>query len=233
MTEEEYQQYMNGEVASPVSLFDQQAFMCDGLRQMSKHLHLLRELEQRQVRWNNFRNVFFNGKISKFSFMHLSGHDYLDAERADRLMNTHWNTVWSNRHHRALSLFSSTAWVWLRVSMPWQFQFHCKFHVSRSGVRIPAKIFFSLFFLPPTFCNGESMENIFPNNFIDWLIWVVVGVPSKKVALTGIWTPDLERCNLKWNTQWFTQCSNGCSLGSLLFPRQDNHVQRCTREFGN
>ena len=25
----------------------------------------------------------------------------------------------------------------------------------------------------------------------------------------------------------FTQCSNGCSLGSLLFPRQDNHVQRC------
>ena len=25
-------------------------------------------------------------------------------------MNTHWNTVSSNRHHRALSLFSSTAW---------------------------------------------------------------------------------------------------------------------------
>ena len=25
----------------------------------------------------------------------------------------------------------------------------------------------------------------------------------------------------------FTQCSNGSSLGSLLFPRQDNHVQRC------
>ena len=25
----------------------------------------------------------------------------------------------------------------------------------------------------------------------------------------------------------FTQCSNGCSLGSLLFPRQDHHVQRC------
>ena len=25
----------------------------------------------------------------------------------------------------------------------------------------------------------------------------------------------------------FTQCFNGCSLGSLLFPRQDIHVQRC------
>ena len=25
----------------------------------------------------------------------------------------------------------------------------------------------------------------------------------------------------------FTQCPNGCSLGSLPFPRQDNHVQRC------
>ena len=24
-----------------------------------------------------------------------------------------------------------------------------------------------------------------------------------------------------------TQCSNGCSLGSFLFPRQDHHVQRC------
>lgn len=49
MTEEEYQQYMSGEVTSPVSLFDQQAFMCDGLRQMSKNLQLLRELQQRQV----------------------------------------------------------------------------------------------------------------------------------------------------------------------------------------
>ena len=55
-------------------------------------------------------------------------------------MNTHWNTVSSNRHHKALSLFPSTAW------------FDC---VS-------------------------------------------------------------------------TQCSNGCPLGSLLFPRQDNLVQRCT-----
>ena len=27
----------------------------------------------------------------------------------------------------------------------------------------------------------------------------------------------------------FTQCSNGCSLGSLLFKRQDSHGQRCTR----
>ena len=40
---------------------------------------------------------------------HSSGHDYLDGERASCPMNTHWNTVSSNRHHRALSLFSSTA----------------------------------------------------------------------------------------------------------------------------
>ena len=32
-------------------------------------------------------------------------------------MNTHWNTVWSNRLNRALSLFSATAWVTLRVCM--------------------------------------------------------------------------------------------------------------------
>ena len=30
-------------------------------------------------------------------FISTSGHDYLDAERASCLMNTHWNTVWSNR----------------------------------------------------------------------------------------------------------------------------------------
>ena len=29
-------------------------------------------------------------------------------------------------------------------------------------------------------------------------------------------------------THCFAQYSNGCSLGSLLFLRQDNHVQRCT-----
>ena len=28
----------------------------------------------------------------------------------------------------------------------------------------------------------------------------------------------------------FTQCSNGSSLGSFLFPRQDNLVQRCTSD---
>ena len=41
--------------------------------------------------------------------------DYFDGGRGSCLMNTHWITVWSNRHHRALSLF----------------------HISRSGVRIP------------------------------------------------------------------------------------------------
>ena len=39
--------------------------------------------------------------------LYTSGPDYLDAERVSCLMNTHWNTVWSNGNHRALSLFFS------------------------------------------------------------------------------------------------------------------------------
>ena len=45
----------------------------------------------------------------------------------------------------------------------------------------------------------------------------------------GIRTPDLETWNLiveQWNC-YRTRCSNGCLLGGLLVPRQDNHVQRC------
>ena len=55
------------------------------------------------------KKFFWPGFIANKSTTYTSGHDYLDAERASCLMNTHWNTVWSNRHHRALSLFSSTS----------------------------------------------------------------------------------------------------------------------------
>ena len=112
----------------------------------------------------------------------------------------------------------------------------------------PSQGNFSLFSLLSTFCDVQSMENI----FIDWLKWIVIGVTSQKIAMTGVRTPDLETWNLrwKWNTRstrsettlwkktgkapndahYFTQCSNGCSLGSFLFPRQDNHVQRFTQQ---
>ena len=36
-------------------------------------------------------------KPSNYTSIYTSGHDYLNKERASRLMNTHWNTVWSNR----------------------------------------------------------------------------------------------------------------------------------------
>ena len=84
------------------------------------------------------------------------------------------------------------------IQHPWQFQFY----VSRSGVRIPVKIFFSAFFPSPNFLpqsiNGEYFLNNFIDWLIDWLIWVVIGVTSQKIALTGIRTPDLETWNLQW-----------------------------------
>ena len=52
----------------------------------------------------------------------------------------------------------------------------------------------------------------------------------------GIWSgigTGTERCGGKEGKRpmiayCLTQCSNGCSLGSLLFPRQDYLVERCT-----
>ena len=81
-------------------------------------------------------------------YMYTSGHKSVDAERAICLISTHWNTVWSNRHHRAFPCFPLQRGVTasiecvLQCSMLCQFQFHFKFHVSRSGVRIPVKAIF-------------------------------------------------------------------------------------------
>ena len=97
---------------------------------------------------------------------YTSGHDYLDAERASCPMNIHWNTVWSNRQ-------SQGAFPLFLYSVLWQFQFHLKFHVSRSGVRIPVKIIFSLFFPFPNFLQRSINGEYFLNTFywlIDWLI---------------------------------------------------------------
>ena len=92
--------------------------------------------------------------------------------------------------HRALSLFSSTACCGTCSSLSNSTfpglgfeSLSRQFHVSRSGVRIPVMAIFSLFFRLPTFCNGQSMYNIFLNNFFDWLIWVVIGVISQKNCL--------------------------------------------------
>ena len=55
---------------------------------------------------------------------------------------------------------------------------------------------------------------------------------SEKIALTGIRTPDLETHGI-WSgigtatAYCLTQCSNGRLLGTFLFSRQDNHVQKC------
>ena len=91
------------------------------------------------------------------------------------------------------------------------------------GWNLSQGIFFG-FFPSPNFLQRSINGEYLSNNLIDWLIdtschWSHI----TKMILTGIRTPHLET----WNC--LTQCSNGCSLGSLLFPRQDNHVQRCAR----
>ena len=116
-----------------------------------------------------------------------------------------------------------------------------------------------LFLVFPFFQLSATVNQwrVFLNNFIDWLIWVVI--PSHITKLfrlrfepqtwkRGIWRGSgtatvcwfaaharHARCRGKQGKRpmtayFFTQCSNGCSLGSLLCLGQDNHVQRCTSE---
>ena len=96
-------------------------------------------------------------------------------------------------------------------------QFQFKFQVSRTGVRIPVKAIFS---------NGQSNGEYFLKNFyrlIDRL-----ESHHKKLPRLGFEPQTWKRGNRTATAYCFTQSSNGCSLGSFLFPRQGNHVQRCT-----
>ena len=94
--------------------------------------------------------TFFRRQYSVcFRYTYTSEHDYLDAERVNCLTNTHWNTVWSNRYHRALPLFSSTACCGTSSSISNSmfpglgFESQSRqLHVSRSGVRVPVKAIF-------------------------------------------------------------------------------------------
>ena len=149
---------------------------------------------------------------------YTSGQKSVDVEKGNCLMNTYWNTVWSNRHHRALSLFSSTAWldcvsracaaIQRIVAVP------VPNHISRFqawGSNPLVEAIFSLFSFSQLSAT-VNQRRIFLNNFIDWLIWVVIGVTWQKIALTGIRTPDLETWNLKW--KWNCHSMLNCSTRS-------------------
>ena len=71
------------------------------------------------------------------------------------------------------------------------------------------------------------MENIFWIILsIDWLIdW---SHTTKTLPWLGFEPQTWKRGTRTATAYCSTQSSNGCSLGSLLFLRQDNHVQGCT-----
>ena len=106
-------------------------------------------------------------------------------------MNTHWNTVWSTRSHRALSLFSSTACCGNSTSTS-------NSTFSRYGVRIPVKA---------TFCDVTPMTTHINQSkkffkkyspLTDRRQKVGRRKKSEKKILTGVRTPDLERWDLTW-----------------------------------
>ena len=207
-------------------------------------------------------------------------------------MNTHWNTVWSNGQ-------SQDAVLLFLYNMLQKFQLHLKFHVSRSGVRIPVKAIFVMWlqwqlivinqsivkviwkifsidvllqkvgrrkknrkkwswlgFGPQTWKHGNSYQSINRKKLFKKyspLGWPLQKVKRRKKAEKLPWPgfePQTWKCGIWCGTgtatarcggkegkrpmmaYCFTQCSNGCSLGSLLFSRQDDHAQWCRVDEG-
>ena len=103
---------------------------------------------------------------------YTSGHDYLDAERASCLMNTHWNTVWRNRP----SSTENSTFPGLRFEPQSR-----QFHVSRSEVRIPVKAVscFQVWGSNPSqgsflWCDSNdnsysSIDKVVQTNILHWL----------------------------------------------------------------
>ena len=146
--------------------------------------------------------------------------------------------------------------VWLHVERVLQFSilWQLQFHVSRFGVRIPVKAIFCDV-TPMAIHTNQSIKTLKKIFSIDWPLqkvgkrkkpkkWSRLGFEPqtwrrRTVTATVCWITAHVRhavkpcCRQKQGKRsmiayCFTQCSNGCSLGSLLFPGQDNHVQRCT-----
>ena len=113
--------------------------------------------------------------------LYTAGHDYLDGERANCPMKTHWNTVWSNRQSKgAFPLFlNSVVWLW-------------QFRVSRYRVRTPVKATF--YDVTPMTTHTDQSIKLFKKIFsIDWPLQKVERrKKSEKIILTGIRTPGLE-----------------------------------------
>ena len=115
--------------------------------------------------------------ITVESYLYTSGHTSVDADKA-----TH-----------CTPLFSSTPWLDCMSSMQ---------HAVPIPLRIPrfpglgfesqSRQFFRFFSFSQLSATVNQWRKFFLKNFIDWLIWVVIGVTSQKIALTGIRTPDLE-----------------------------------------
>ena len=151
--------------------------------------------------------AFWKGRFSHAKTMNVKSQrifwqDYLDAERASCLMNTHWNTVWSNGESQGAFPVPSTAWF-DRVSSVCCNSAYCASSsstFSRSGVRIPVKAIFCDV-TPMTTTHINQSIKLFKkySPLIDRCRKLGEGKKSKKLILTGIRTPDLETWNLQWN----------------------------------
>ena len=100
---------------------------------------------------------------------YTSGHKSDDAENPSCLMNIHWNTVWSNRQSQGNLPVVLYNVVWLAAPVSLQIP-----RFPRSGVRIPVKIIFSVFFLLLAFYSGQSMENIY---------WITLSINQYELPL--------------------------------------------------
>ena len=163
-------------------------------------------------------------------------------------MKTHWNTVSSNRQSKgAFPLFLSTACCGSSTSTS-QFTF------PGLGFESPVKAIFCDG--TPMTTHIHQSKKLFKkySPLIDRRTKLGEGKKAKNLPRLGLepqtWKHGSGTATVCWivaharyavtprcggnagktpyDAYCFTQCSNGSSLGSFLFPRQDNHVQRCT-----
>ena len=128
-------------------------------------------------------------------------------------------------NHKALSLFLSTAWFDCVSNVCCNSAYCASSKFPGLGFESQSRSFFQVFFPFPNFLQRSTNGEYFSNDFVDWLIWVVIGVTSQKIALTGIRTPDLETWNLKWNWNWHSMLH--CSTRST---RMSNHAVEENKE---
>ena len=169
--------------------------------------------------------------VSAISILYTSDHKSLDAERGSCLMHTHWNTVSNNRQSlSAFPVFLNRAWFDC-VSSVCCNAAYCGSSSSTfpgQGFESQSRQLFRFFSFSQLFTTVNQWRILFEELYRSINMSCHSESHHKKLPWLGFEPQTWKRGTGTATAYCFTLCSNGCSLGNLLFLRQDNHVHTCT-----